>query len=72
MWAGLRPYTPDLLPVIGPVSRAAGLYVAAGHEGIGITEGPITGLLISQMITGQPVEVPVEALSPDRFQNVRS
>jgi D-hydroxyproline dehydrogenase subunit beta len=72
MWAGLRPYTPDLLPIIGPVSNVAGLYVAAGHEGIGITEGPITGLLISQMITGQPVEVPVEALSPDRFQNVRS
>jgi D-hydroxyproline dehydrogenase subunit beta len=67
IWSGLRPYTPDLLPVIGPVSAVGGLYVAAGHEGIGITEGPVTGLLISQMITGQPVEIPVGTLSPDRF-----
>jgi sarcosine oxidase subunit beta len=67
-WAGLRPYTPDLLPIIGPVSAVPGLYIAAGHEGIGITEGPVTGLLISQMITGQTTALPVESLSPDRFQ----
>jgi glycine/D-amino acid oxidase-like deaminating enzyme len=70
MWAGLRPYTPDLLPVIGPVGRVPGLYVATGHEGIGITEGPITGALISQMICGQPLELAVERLSPDRFDTM--
>ncbi len=67
MWAGLRPHTPDLLPVIGAVSSVPGLFIAAGHEGIGITEAPITGLLMRQLITGQPLEVPVEGLSPDRF-----
>jgi sarcosine oxidase subunit beta len=68
MWAGLRPYTPDLLPLIGPLGRVPGLYVAAGHEGIGITEGPITGALISQLITGQTPELDVARLSPDRFE----
>lgn len=67
MWAGLRPCPPDLLPLIGPARQVPGLYVASGHEGIGITEAPITGLLVSQMILGQPVEVPVERFSPDRF-----
>jgi sarcosine oxidase subunit beta len=68
MWAGLRPSTPDLLPVIGPVRSVPGLYVAAGHEGIGITEAPITGKLIQQMITGETLAVDVKNLTPDRFQ----
>ena len=38
--------------------------MAAGHEGIGITEAPITGLLISQMLTGAPVAVAVDVFSP--------
>jgi glycine/D-amino acid oxidase-like deaminating enzyme len=67
VWAGLRPYTPDLLPMIGPAAEAPGLFMAAGHEGIGITEAPITGLLISQMITGAAPEVPVAMLTPDRL-----
>jgi sarcosine oxidase subunit beta len=69
MWAGLRPWSPDLLPLVGPVTAAPGLFVAAGHEGIGITEAPITGLLIRQMIFEQDTELPVGALSPDRFQH---
>ena len=41
--------------------------MAAGHEGIGITEAPITGLLVSQMLTGAPMEVSVDAFAPERF-----
>lgn len=70
-WSGLRPYTPDLLPIIGPLSAVPGLYVAAGHEGIGITEGPVTGLLISQILAGEETLVPAVALSPDRFQTIK-
>ena len=66
-WAGLRPYTPDLLPIIGPVEELEGFYMAAGHEGIGVTEGPITGKLISQMLTGADLDVPVDELSLSRF-----
>jgi glycine/D-amino acid oxidase-like deaminating enzyme len=68
MWAGLRPYTPDLLPVIGPLPVVSNVYIAAGHEGIGITEGPITGKLISQMIIGETPDLAVERFSPDRFR----
>ena len=68
MWAGLRPATPDLLPVIGPVCSAPGLYIAAGHEGIGITEAPITGKLIRQLVLGEETEFDVRELGPDRFE----
>jgi sarcosine oxidase subunit beta len=67
-WAGFRPYTPDLLPIISPVEQISGLYIAAGHEGIGITEGPVTGKLVSQMITGQQPEISINELSFSRFQ----
>jgi len=67
-WVGFRPYTPDLIPIISPVDSIEGMYIAAGHEGIGITEGPITGKLISQMITNQPLEFPLDAVSFNRFK----
>jgi len=65
-WAGLRPYSPDMLPIISD-SRIEGFYVASGHEGVGITMGPITGKLITQIITGQKTDLPVEQLSVNRF-----
>jgi len=66
-WAGLRPHTPDLVPIIGGVDTIEGLYLATGHEGLGITLAPITGKLISQMITGREAEFSVEELSLSRF-----
>jgi sarcosine oxidase subunit beta len=67
IYAGLRPYTPDLLPIIHEADEVQGFYIAAGHEGEGITMGPITGQLVSQMITGQPPDLPMEQLSLSRF-----
>ena len=66
-WAGFRPYTPDLLPIISAVDTIEGLYIAAGHEGIGITEAPITGKLISQLITKETTDIPLGNLSFSRF-----
>lgn len=68
-WTGFRPYTPDLLPIISASERLQGLYFACGHEGIGITEGPITGKLVSQLVTGQKTEVDIAELSISRFHN---
>jgi len=68
-WAGLRPYTPDLLPIISSVSELDGYYIAAGHEGLGITEGPITGKLITQLITKGEPDIALDALSYSRFVN---
>ncbi len=67
-YAGLRPYTPDCLPIIGEVDAVKGFYVATGHEGAGICLGPITGKLITQMITGQKTDLPMEQLSLSRFR----
>jgi len=69
-WAGLRPFTADGLPIVGPVPSAPGLYMAAGHEGLGITLAPITGELVAQAITGSPTSVSLEPLSLDRFDRV--
>jgi glycine/D-amino acid oxidase-like deaminating enzyme len=66
-WAGLRPYTPDLLPILGSVDTLEGFFMACGHEGIGITEGPITGRLISQAILGQEADISFEQLACSRF-----
>lgn len=66
-WSGFRPYTPDLLPIISAVDTIEGLYLAAGHEGIGITEAPITGKLISQLITRETTDIPLGDLSFSRF-----
>ncbi len=67
IWTGLRPHTPDHLPILGPVPGVEGLYLATGHEGLGTTMAPITGLLISQSILGQPPALPLEPLSLTRF-----
>ncbi len=67
-YVGLRPYTEDHLPIVSSVKEVPGLYIAAGHEGDGIGLSPITGLLISQMITSQTPRVPIEPLSIERFR----
>jgi sarcosine oxidase subunit beta len=56
-WVGLRPYSIDGRPWIGPWPRLRGLWLASGHEGLGISLAPITGLLLAQQIAGLPVAV---------------
>ena len=58
-WAGLRPYSHDNLPYLGPVPELDGAFVAAGHYRSGILLAPITGLLIKEMILGQSPTLPV-------------
>jgi sarcosine oxidase subunit beta len=67
-YSGLRPYTPDHLPIVGETRDVAGLYIAAGHEGDGIGLAPVTGLLISEILTKTPTCIPVDDLCPERFQ----
>jgi len=70
-YAGLRPCSPDLTPIIDRAEGHGGVYIATGHEGNGITTGPITGKLISEMITGKELSLPDEQMSKlslSRFQ----
>ncbi len=65
-WAGLRPGSPDGLPILGPTSLP-GYYVATGHYRDGILLAPITAQLMMQLITGQPTRFDLTAFSPLRF-----
>jgi glycine/D-amino acid oxidase-like deaminating enzyme len=70
VYAGLRPLTPDHIPIIGPFADAPNLCVATGHEGAGIGLAPATGELVADWYTGTPTQVPLSWFSPDRFAPV--
>jgi sarcosine oxidase subunit beta len=67
-FAGLRPSTPDGLPVLGPVPDVEGFFVAAGHEGDGIALSPITGQIIAQWIAEGSPGMDVSPFSLERFR----
>jgi glycine oxidase len=69
-WAGLRPGTPDHLPVLGPVPGLEGVTLATGHYRNGILLAPITGELIAQAALGQPTTLPLAPFSVERFAAV--
>ncbi len=64
--AGLRPLTPDGLPVIGAVPGAPGVWVASGHSMLGVTLGPSTGEALASAMTGRPAGV-LRPFDPRRF-----
>jgi glycine oxidase len=67
-WAGLRPDSPDHLPILGPTD-ADGLLIATGHFRSGILLTPITARLVREWVTQQRVSVDWERFSPMRFQS---
>ena len=66
-WRGARPTLPDSLPMIGAAPRHAGLWLAFGHQHIGFTTGPATGLAIASMITATPPPFDATPFSPGRY-----
>lgn len=52
-WTGLRPATPDGLPILGAHPTRRGLWLALGHEGLGVTTAPATAELLAAAITGR-------------------
>ena len=66
-WAGLRPGTPDALPILG-ATATPGYYVAAGHFRDGILLAPVTASVMSAVIEGRAPEYDLSAFSPLRFQ----
>ncbi len=65
-WIGFRPATPDNLPLIGPSSRIDGLWIAAGHEGLGITTALGTARLLGDLILGRAPSLDPVPFTPDR------
>jgi glycine oxidase len=70
-WCGLRPDTPDHLPLLGP-SRLAGLTIATGHYRNGILLAPITAKLVREWITEQRVSMDWQIFDPLRFSEAQS
>ena len=66
-WSGLRPVTPDGLPIIDWAKPYRGLLVATGHAMLGFTQSPITGKLIAQLAAGDEPTVSLEPFRLDRF-----
>jgi D-amino-acid dehydrogenase len=71
VWRGLRPCTPDGLPVIGRAPGVDNLVLATGHAMLGITLAPVTGELVADLVTGAPPRHALGPLRPDRFRHRR-
>jgi glycine oxidase len=70
-WAGLRPDTPDHLPIIGP-TEMSGLVMATGHYRNGILLAPVTGKIVRDWIVSGKASFSAENFSPLRFTAARS
>ncbi|RNB72423.1 NAD(P)/FAD-dependent oxidoreductase [Brevibacillus panacihumi] len=67
-YTGLRPWTQDHLPIVSQVDEIPGFYIAAGHEGDGISLAAVTGRLMAELITEKSETIiPTEPLRYDRF-----
>ena len=64
---GFRPSIPDSLPVIGPASKADGVFYAFGHAHHGLTEAAVTGEMIADMFDDKPPVVDPAPFRADRF-----
>jgi len=65
-WAGLRPGTPDDLPILG-ATTTPGYFVATGHFRDGILLTPVTAHVMAQVITVTKPDYELSAFSPERF-----
>ncbi|MDW8326863.1 MAG: FAD-dependent oxidoreductase [Anaerolineales bacterium] len=66
-WRGLRPCTPDGLPIIGRAARYENLLLATGHAMLGISLGPVTGQLVAQLACGEKPALDLTPLHAERF-----
>ena len=68
IWAGLRPCTPDGLPVIGRPRGLSGLVLATGHAMKGVSLAPVTAKLVAELVAGETPSHDLALFRPDRFR----
>ncbi|MCG9730074.1 FAD-dependent oxidoreductase [Shewanella sp. Isolate13] len=66
-WSGFRPCSPDGLPIIGRADKFANLTLATGHAMMGLSLGPITGKLVSEIINQEQTCLDLTPFLPSRF-----
>ncbi|MBN8823857.1 MULTISPECIES: FAD-dependent oxidoreductase [unclassified Spirosoma] len=67
IWRGLRPCSPDGLPYIGRTEHCDNVVLATGHGMMGVSLGPATGKLVSELISHSPQSMELTAFNPNRF-----
>ncbi|MBR0600496.1 NAD(P)/FAD-dependent oxidoreductase [Sinanaerobacter chloroacetimidivorans] len=67
-YAGVRPYCEDHLPIVSEVEEVPGYYIAAGHEGDGISLSGITGRMMTQIIAGEETDFNIDKLNFSRYK----
>jgi D-hydroxyproline dehydrogenase subunit beta len=67
VWTGFRAATPDKLPLIGPWPGDKSVFLATGHEGLGITTSLATARILVDQVTGAGPEIPIEPYLPSRM-----
>lgn len=67
VWTGHRAATPDKLPLIGPSLASDRIWLATGHEGLGITTSLGTGRLLADLLLGRRPAISAEPFAPSRF-----
>lgn len=68
-WAGLRPCTPDRMPIVGPIGKVRDIWVASGHYRNGILLAPLTARVLAEAMAGKPASRFLTMFSPERFQH---
>ncbi|CAM3971967.1 NAD(P)/FAD-dependent oxidoreductase [Bacillus luti] len=66
-YAGLRPWTEDHLPIISRVEHIPNYFIAAGHEGDGISLAAVTGKVVEELLNEKETIIPIEPLRLSRF-----
>ncbi|HEX6628323.1 MAG TPA: FAD-dependent oxidoreductase [Gemmatimonadaceae bacterium] len=66
-WAGLRPVTRDMLPILGVDPEYSSLLYACGHSRNGVLMAPLTGDIIADLVTESPLSHDLSQFRPDRF-----
>lgn len=66
-WAGLRPLTPDGMPIIGRSPHHSNLIVATGHAMLGLSLGPGTGQVVAELVNGKEPAFDLSPLRVERF-----
>ena len=69
LWAGLRPFTVDGLPILGSVGSLKGVLLATGHSGITLAQ--VTGKVITELVTTGGSSTPLDEFTLERFTSVR-